>query len=97
MEAANFADHMRTIKLSGREQSVVRAIGFANSMLGAEIQDYVRMESDDVTDILNSLMAAGFVESIPYSEQIDLAGMPVTAFEVNPAYSHELKRALMRA
>ncbi len=80
---------MRTIKLSGREASVVRAIGFANSMLGAEIQDYVRMESDDVTDILNSLMAAGFVESIPYSEQIELAEMPVMSFEVNPAYSHE--------
>ena len=88
---------MRTVKLSGREASVVRAIGFTNSMLGAEIQDYVRMESDDVTDTLNSLMAAGFVESIPYSEQIQLAEMSVTAFEVNPAYSHELKRALNRA
>jgi len=87
---------MRTIKLSGREASVVRAIGFTNSMLGAEIQDFVRMESDDVTDILNSLMAAGFVESIPYAEQIQLAEMPVTAFEVNPAYMHELKRALIR-
>jgi hypothetical protein len=96
MEAANFPVDMRTIKLSGREASVVRAIGFTNSMLGAEIQDYVRMESDDVTDILNSLMAAGFVESNPYSEQIELASMPVTAFEVNPAYSHELKRALAR-
>jgi hypothetical protein len=87
---------MRTIKLSGRELSVVRAIGFTNSMLGAEIQDYVRMESDDVTDVLNSLMAAGFVESIPYLEQIELAEMPVTAFEVNPAYTHELKRTLIR-
>jgi hypothetical protein len=96
MEAANFSVDMRTIKLSGREASVVRAIGFTNSMLGAEIQDYVRMESDDVTDILNSLMAAGFVESIPYSEQIELAEMSVLAFEVNPAYSHELKRALTR-
>jgi hypothetical protein len=90
-----FLTDMRTIKLSGREACVVRAIGFTNSMLGAEIQDYVRMESDDVTDALNSLMAAGFVESIPYAEQIDLAEMPVTAFEVNPAYSHELKRALL--
>ena len=96
MEAANFPVDMRAIKLSGREASVVRAIGFTNSMLGAEIQDYVRMESDDVTDILNSLMAAGFVESIPYSEQIEFAEMPVMAFEVNPAYSHELKRALTR-
>jgi hypothetical protein len=88
---------MRTIKLSGREASVVRAIGFTNSPLGAEIQDYVRMESDDVTDALNSLMAAGFVESIPYAEQVELAEMPVTAFEVNPAYSHERKRALLRS
>ena len=87
---------MRTIKLSGREASVVRAIGFTNSMLGAEIQDFVRMESDDVTDILNSLMAAGFVESVPYSEQIQIAEMPVTTFEVNPAYSHELRRAIAR-
>jgi hypothetical protein len=96
MEAANFSFVMRTVKLSGREASVVRAIGFTNAMLGAEIQDYVRMESDDVADVLNSLMAAGFVESIPYSEQIELAEMPVTAFEVNPAYSHDLKRALNR-
>ena len=87
---------MRTIKLTGREASVVRAIGFTNSMLGAEIQDFVRMESDDVTDVLNSLLAAGFVESIPFTEQIELAEMPVTSFEVNPAYSHELKHALSR-
>jgi hypothetical protein len=87
---------MREVKLTGREASVVRAIGFADAMLGAEIQDYVRMESEDVTDTLNSLMAAGFVESVPYSEQIELAQMPVTSFEVNPAYSHELKKAVVR-
>ncbi|MBV9619344.1 MAG: hypothetical protein JO201_09025 [Verrucomicrobia bacterium] len=96
MDSANLSVSMRTIKLSGREASVLRAIGFTNSALGAEIQDHVRMESDDVTDALNSLMAAGFVESIPYSEQIQLAEMPVTTFEVNPAYTHELKRALIR-
>jgi len=87
---------MRQIKLTGREQTVMRAIGFAESMLGTEIQDFTRMQSEDVTDTLNSLMAAGFVESIPYYEQIDLAQMPVTAFEANPAYVHELKRALIR-
>jgi len=87
---------MRQVKLTGREASVVRAIGFTQSMLGAEIQDFARMESEDVTDTLNSLMAAGFVESIPYSEQIQLAEMPVTSFELNPAYTHELKRALIR-
>jgi hypothetical protein len=97
MDFAILSAGMRTIKLSGREVSVVRAIGFTNSMLGAEIQDFVRMESDDVTDVLNSLMAAGFIESIPYSEQVQLAEMPVTSFEVNPAYTHELKRALIRS
>ena len=47
-------------------------------MLGAEIQDSTRMEVEDVTDTLNSLMAAGFVESIPYAEEVQLAEMPVT-------------------
>lgn len=87
---------MRTIKLTGREASVVRAIGFTESMLGAEIQDYVRMESEDVADTLNALMAAGLVESIPYYEEVQLAEMPVTAFELNPAYVHQLKEALYR-
>jgi hypothetical protein len=75
----------------------VGAIGFAESMLGAEIQDHLRMESEDVTDTLNSLMAAGFVESIPYAEQVQLAEMPVTAFELNPAYTYEPKRAVIRS
>jgi hypothetical protein len=87
---------MRHIKLTGREATVVRAIGFAESMLGTEIQDFTRMEVEDVTDTLNSLMAGGFVESIPYYEQVELAEMPVTAFEVNPAYVHELREALTR-
>ncbi len=87
---------MRQIKLTGREATVVRAIGFTESMLGAEIQDFARMEVEDVTDTLNSLMAAGFVESIPYYEEVQLAEMPVTAFELNPAYVHELKQALSR-
>ncbi len=95
MEAAIFS-RMRNVKLTGREASVVRAIGFTESMLGAEIQDYVRMDLEDVTDTLNSLMSAGFVESIPYTEQVQIAEMPVTAFELNPAYTHELKRALAR-
>jgi hypothetical protein len=87
---------MRQIKLTGREATIVRAIGFTESMLGTEIQDYARMESEDLTDTLNSLLAAGFVQSIPYAEQIELAEMPVTAFEVNPAYVHEIRVAIAR-
>lgn len=87
---------MRNIKLSGREATVVRAIGFTEAMMGAELQDHTHMDSEDVTDTLNSLMSAGFVESIPYYDEIQLAEMPVTAFELNPAYAHELKQALYR-
>ena len=87
---------MRHIKLSGREATLVRAIGFTEPMLGAELQDAVHMESDDVTDTLNSLMSAGFVESVPYYDEVQLAEMPVTAFELNPAYASELRQALYR-
>src|SRR5207237_2190216 len=59
-----FSERMRQIKLTGREATVVRAIGFAESMLGAGIQDFTRMELDDGPDALNSLMAAGVTVGI---------------------------------
>ena len=52
---------MRNIKLTGREACVVRAIGFSEGILGAEILDATHMEPEDVTDTLNSLLSAGFV------------------------------------
>ena len=87
---------MRHIKLSGREATVVRAIGFTEAMMGAEIHDRARMEVEDVTDTLNSLMSAGYVESVPYYEEVQIAEMPVTAFELNPGYVQELRQALFR-
>ena len=54
------------------------------------------MQEEDITDVLNSLISAGFVESIPYAEQVDLADLASTSFEVNPAYSHQLKAAIVR-
>lgn len=74
----------------------MRAIGFTEAMMGAELQDQTHMDSEDVTDALNSLMSAGFVESVPYYDEVQLAEMPVTAFELNPAYASELKQALYR-
>lgn len=88
---------MRQIKLTGREASVVRAIGYTEAAAGAEIQEFTRMEPEDVTDALNSLMSAGFVESVPFSEQIEMAAMPVTMFELNPSYVHEIKLACRRS
>ena len=87
---------MRHIKLSGREATVVRSIGFTEAMMGAEIQDCTHMEVGDVTDTLNSLMSAGYVESVPFYEEVQIAEMPVTAFELNPAYVQALKQALYR-
>ena len=54
------------------------------------------MEVEDVTDTLNSLMSAGYVESVPYYDEVQIAEMPVTAFELNPGYVQELKQALFR-
>ena len=87
---------MRHIRLSGREASVLRAMGFTSAMMGAEIHDSTNMEVDLVTETLNTLMAAGYVESVPYYEQVEIAEMPVTAFEINPAYIQGLKQALYR-
>jgi hypothetical protein len=96
IKRAIFLGTVRSIKLTGREMTIVRAIGFADSAIGADIQDVTKMELEDVTDVLNGLIAAGFVESIPYSEDVQMAEIMATAFEVNPAYAHELRRAIAK-
>ncbi len=88
---------MRLIRLTGREVTVVRAIGFADGIPGTEIQEFTRMEPQDVTDTLNSLMSAGFVESVPFYDQVELDAMPETNFELNPSYIHEIKLACRRS
>jgi hypothetical protein len=93
IEAA-FFNEMRVIRLSGREASVVRAIGYSDVTLGSEIQDATHMDLEDVADVLNSLIAAGFIETVPYSEEVSLADLAATTFELNPAYVHELKEAI---
>lgn len=88
---------MRRIKLSGRERAVLKAIGFADGALGAEVQQHTQMPPDDLLDVLNALLAAGYTESKPYQEQVALAEMPATNFEVNPGYVHELRESMARA
>lgn len=88
---------MRRIKLSGREHSVLKALGFADAVLGSELQDHTQMRPDDMTDTLNALLAAGYVESKPYREQITAAEMSAIEFEVNPGYVHELRMAMLRS
>jgi len=87
---------MRNIKLTGREACVVRAMGFTEAMLGADLQETTHMSAEDVTDTLNSLISAGYAESIPYSEEVQVSQMPTTSFEINPSYAFGLKEALVR-
>lgn len=85
---------MKQIRLSGREAAVVRSIGFGVPLTGAEIMENTRLEAEDLVDILNGLMEAGYAESNPYSETTTLEKLETTEFEVNSSYVHEIKAAL---
>ena len=97
MRPAEFLRRMRRIKLSGRERAVMKAVGFAEGASGAELHEQTQMPPDDLTDVLNALLAAGYVESKPYYEQVGVAQMPGIIFEANPGYVHELRTAMARA
>lgn len=85
---------MKQIRLSGREMAVIRSLGFALGMNGAELLEHTRIDAQDLVDILNGLMEVGYIECVPYAEQTTVAALPATEYEVNSAYSHELKTAL---
>ncbi|HKG97341.1 MAG TPA: hypothetical protein VKA97_05995, partial [Pyrinomonadaceae bacterium] len=53
-----------------------------------------RMDAQDVTDILNAFLVAGFIETIPAREQIAAAELPTLKIEINPGYSHQLSVAI---
>ena len=88
---------MRQIKLTGRELAVLKALGFTSAVPGSEILNYTQMQAEDATDILNALLAAGYVESKPYRDQVTPTEMVTIEFEVNPGYVHELKAAMTRS
>ena len=88
---------MRKIKLSGRERTVLKALGFAEAVTGAQVMEHSHIQPDDLTDVLNALLAAGYIESKPYSEQVSAAEMPTVEFEVNPGYIHELKSTMQKS
>ena len=87
---------MRRIKLSGRERAVLKAVGFAEGAPGAELLEHTQMPADDLTDVLNALLAAG------YSRANRIASRSASRkcrrpFEVNPGYVHELRESMARA
>ncbi len=75
----------------------MKAIGFAEAVPGEQLREYTRLQPEDLTDVINALLAAGYVESKPYLEQVTPAEMSTTEFEVNPGYVHELKTSMQRA
>lgn len=85
---------MKRIRLSGREASVLRAMGFSLPMTGQQIVERTHLDPEEVTDILNGMMDLGYVESNPMVDRVDVEAMRVTEFELNPNYAHELKPAM---
>jgi hypothetical protein len=88
---------MRVLKFSGREASVIRAIDFATGTSGAEILLKTRIDAQEALDILNSLLDVGYVETNPAQQtHVERKAFYHMMFEVNPAFVHELKKALVR-
>lgn len=87
---------MRQIKLSGREQAVIRSIDYAAGSTGGEIGTRTQIDAGDLADLLHSLCDIGYLEPTPYTELITFSNYKDLRFEVNPAYALEIKTAMRR-
>ena len=92
----SFSTTMKHIKLSGREQAVLRAIDYTSGSTGDEIRETTHIEGDELADILNGLCDSGYVEVFPYAEKVTFLSYATSRFEQNPSYALELKEALRR-
>jgi len=88
---------MKQIKLSGRERSVLRALDFSTGNMGEELLEHTRLQAEDLVDVINGLMEAGFMEVAPYAERTCLESFRAAHFEVNPSYALDLRGAMARA
>ena len=87
---------MKQIKLSGRERSVLRYIDFATGSKGEELLENTKLEPEDLVDVLNALMSAGYVEMVPYAEETNVGIVRENTFEANPSYAQQLRAAMSR-
>jgi len=87
---------MKQIKLSGREQAVLRAIDYTSGSTGEEIQERTQIDGSDLADVLNGMCDVGFVEVYPPADLITFANCATSRFEINPSYAQQLKVALRR-
>ena len=86
----------RQIKLNGREQSMMRTIGFGLGITGAEVLERMAMIPEELVDVLNSLIEIGYLETPTMKERVTLADFSTETFEINPSYASDLKEALKR-
>lgn len=87
---------MREIRLSGREVVVVRALGFALGQTGAELMENTKLDGEQLVDVLNALLSAGYAECVPYAETVTIDDFAERTFETNPSFAQELKKAIGR-
>lgn len=87
---------MKQIKLSGREQAVLRAIDYATGNTGEELRERTQLDAGDLADVLNGLCEVGYVETFPPIEPVTFLNYEATRFEINPSYAQQLKETLRR-
>ena len=86
----------KVIKLSGREAGVLRTIGFGLGVPGSELLERMQMAEDELVDVLNALLDAGYVETESMKERVGMEDFVKETFEVNPSYAGDLKAATRR-
>lgn len=86
----------RQIKLNGREQALLRTIGFGLGITGAELQERMAMLPDELVDVLNTMLDSGYVEVASMKPHITVEQLPTETIELNPAFTTDLKEALKR-
>jgi len=87
---------MRKIRLTGREMSVVRALGFGTGATGKELLEVTSFEEQDLLELLFGMMNAGFVVTTPYLLDISLEQIQEVNFEVNPAYARQIRQTMIK-
>ena len=86
----------KAIKLSGREAGVLRTIGFGLGVPGSELLERLQMAEDELVDVLNALLDAGYVETESMKERVAVTDYLQETFEVNPSYAGDLKATMRR-
>lgn len=75
---------------------MMRSIGFGQGITGAEIQERMAMRPEDLVDVLNTLLDTGYIETGSKKESVTLADYAPETYEINPAYSTDLRDSLKK-